>query len=165
MGDFQTFVVPYDFSDHSRAALRMAIDLAQRFQSDLHLVHVIQPPSLAYAAYGGPGIAAAPPASMRELREVAESALRDVAKEVEGEHARVRTHVVESPSIPEAIRELAEKVGADLIVMGTHGRTGLAHVFLGSVAERTLRRAPCAVLTVQAPAAAEPAAEPARVPA
>jgi universal stress protein A len=48
-----------------------------------------------------------------------------------------------------AICETAEKIGADLIVMGTHGRTGIAHVFLGSVAERTIRHAPCPVLTVR----------------
>ena len=156
--NFQTFVVPYDFSEHSRAALRMATDLAQRFESDLHLVHVIQSLSLAYAAYGGPGTAAAAPVAMLELREVAESALRGVAAEVENECASVQMHVVESAGIPDAICEVAAKVGADLIVMGTHGRTGLAHAFLGSVAERTLRRSPCAVLTVRAPAAAEPAA-------
>ena len=156
---FQTFVVPYDFSEHSRAALEMATDLAQRFESDLHLVHVIQPPSLAYAAYGGPGTPAPAPVGVLELREIAESALRDVAAEVEGQCARVHTHIVESASIPDAIREVAEKVSADLIVMGTHGRTGLAHVFLGSVAERTLRRSPCAVLTVQAPADGEPTSD------
>jgi universal stress protein A len=157
---FQTFVVPYDFSEHSRAALQMAIDLAQRFESDLHLVHVIQPPTLAYAAYGVPG-ATAPtplPVGMLELREIAESALSEVATSIEGECPRVKTHVVESASIPDAICDVAKKVSADLIVMGTHGRTGLAHAFLGSVAERTLRRAPCAVLTVQAPAGAEPTA-------
>ena len=155
---FQTFVVPYDFSEHSRAALQMASDLAQRFESDVHLVHVIQPLTLAYAAYGGPETTVAAPVGMLELREIAESALSEVAAQVEGACARVEMHVVESASIPDAICEVAGKVGADLIVMGTHGRTGLAHAFLGSVAERTLRRAPCAVLTVQAPAGAEPAA-------
>ena len=154
---FQTFVVPYDFSAHSREALRMATDLAQRFESEIHLVHVIQPPSLAYAAYGGPGTPApAPPFDTLELQRIAESALRDVAVEIEHDGSRVHMHVIESPGIPDAIHEVAAKVGADLIVMGTHGRTGLAHVFLGSVAERTLRRAPCAVLTVQAPPDDEP---------
>jgi universal stress protein A len=147
---FQTFVVPYDFSEHSRAALQTAVDFARRFESDLHLVHVIQPPALAYDAYGGPGTTAAAPVSLLELREAAETALREVAASVEGESRSLEMHVVESASIPDAIHEVAEKVGADLIVMGTHGRTGLAHVFLGSVAERTLRRSPCAVLTVQA---------------
>jgi universal stress protein A len=147
---FQTIVVPYDFSEHSRVALGMATELAQRFESDLHLLHVIQPPSLAYDAYGGVGTGAPAPVGILELREVAESAVRSLAAEVESKCKRVETHVVESASIPDAIHEMAEKVGADLIAMGTHGRTGIAHVFLGSVAERTLRRSPCAVLTVQA---------------
>jgi len=150
MAEFQTFVVPYDFSEHARAALQMACDLAKRFESSIHLLHVIQPPSLAYLAYGGAGTTVSEPVAMLELHQVAESALREVAAEAERVCADVEAHVVESPSIPDAIRELAEKVGADLIVMGTHGRTGLAHAFLGSVAERTLRRAPCAVLTVRA---------------
>ena len=157
MSNFQAFVVPYDFSDHARAALGMALDLAKRFESRIHLVHVIQPPVLSYLPYGDAAGAAAPVAIL-ELREIAESALRDVAASIEGECARVETHIVESPSIPDAIHELAEKLGADLIVMGTHGRTGLAHVFLGSVAERTLRKSPCAVLTVQARDASGPPA-------
>ena len=150
MSNFETFVVPYDFSSHSRAALAMAVDLAQRFASQLHLVHVIQPATLYYVPYGGPPTTAAGPAAILELREIAEKALREVAASVERECGRVETHVVESASIPDAIHEVAAKVAADLIVMGTHGRTGLAHVFLGSVAERMLRRAPCPVLTVQA---------------
>lgn len=59
------------------------------------------------------------------------------------------------------IGDSAEDLGADLIVMGTHGRTGLTHVFLGSVAERTLRSAPCPVLTVQSPEEREAAHGPA----
>jgi universal stress protein A len=158
--DFQTFVVPYDFSEHSRAALDTAVDLARRFSSELHLVHVIQPPALVFAAYAEPGVVAPPPVSLLELRETAEAALSEVAVEVEAERLRAHTHVVESPNVSEAIREVAEKVSADLVVMGTHGRTGLAHVFLGSVAERTLRRSPCPVLTVQAPPAPEADARP-----
>ncbi|MGH7337577.1 MAG: universal stress protein [Myxococcota bacterium] len=157
---FQTFVVPYDFSVHSREALHMATDLAQRFESEVHLVHVIQPPSLAYAAYAGPGaVVPAPPVDTLELRRIAESALSDVAVEIERDVARVHMHVIESASIPDAIHELAGKVQADLISMGTHGRTGLAHVFLGSVAERVIRRAPCPVLTVQAPPDDEPTSD------
>ena len=68
---------------------------------------------------------------------------------------KVEAHVVEAAGIAEAICDAAETFGADLIVMGTHGRTGLAHVFLGSAAERTLRQAPCPVLTVRAPAEEE----------
>jgi len=149
MSDYRTFVVPYDFSEHARAALHLATDLARRLESDLHLVHVIQPPSLALAAYGDYGAADSAPVDMLRLREIANTALSDVAAGIEHGPGKIETHVVESPSVVDAIRESAEKLAADLIVMGTHGRTGLAHVFLGSVAERTLRGAPCPVLTVR----------------
>lgn len=74
-----------------------------------------------------------------------------MAEGIEELPGKREAHVLEGTSPSERIRELASKLGSDLIVMGTHGRTGLAHVFLGSVAERTLRRAPCPVLCVQAP--------------
>ena len=152
MSEFATIAVPYDFSEHSSAALECAAGLARKFGSEIHLVHVIQPPAMAFAAYGAPGIPPADTVDMMQLREIATSALDDVARSLEGRCAGVQTHVVEGAGIAEAIREVAEKLSADLIAMGTHGRTGLAHAFLGSVAERTIRRAPCPVLTVQAPA-------------
>ena len=74
-----------------------------------------------------------------------------MASGVENPPGKVEAHVLEGSGIADMIIGAAEEHDADLIVMGTHGRTGLAHVFLGSVAERTLRRAPCPVLTVQAP--------------
>jgi nucleotide-binding universal stress UspA family protein len=151
MSDFRTFVVPYDFSEHARAALHVATDLARRLESDVHLVHVIQSPSLAYVAYGDYGTAVSAPVDMLELREIATNSLRDVAAGIDGGSGKIELHVVEGTSVVDAIRESAQQLDADLIVMGTHGRTGLAHVFIGSVAERTLRRAPCPVLTVRAP--------------
>lgn len=146
MSDYRTILVPYDFSAHSRVALAEASELATRLDAELHLVHVIQPPTFTY----GHGIygAAAPPVNMPELREAALRALREVAQGLPG---KAKTHVVEGSGIADMIHEAAKQVSADLIVMGTHGRTGLAHAFLGSVTERTLRRAPCPVLTVQAP--------------
>lgn len=151
MSDYRTFVVPYDFSAHSRAALFAATDLARRLNADLHLVHVVQPPAFAYG-YGAYGASAVPPpVDMPEVREGAEKALRDVAAGVENAPGKVEAHVFEGSGIAEVILQAAGDLDADLLVMGTHGRTGIAHAFLGSVAERTLRRAPCPVLTVQAP--------------
>ncbi|MGH0030275.1 MAG: universal stress protein [Myxococcota bacterium] len=150
MSDYEQIVVPYDFSAHSRAALATASDLARRLGAKLHLVHVILQPSFSYG-HGGYGAAAAPPPPvMPELREQAEASLRDVAAGVAGPLA-AEPHVLEGGDVTETLLLAAEKLGADLIVMGTHGRTGLAHVFLGSVTERMLRRAPCPVLGVQAP--------------
>lgn len=151
MSDYRTFVVAYDFSDHAQAALVAAVDLGRRLAADLHLVHVIRPLSYAYGlgAYGTGAVP--PPVDMAGVREGAVESLRRVIGGIENAPGKLEPHVVEGAAIADAIREAAERLNADLIVMGTHGRTGLAHVFLGSVAERTLRRAPCPVLTVQAP--------------
>ena len=150
MSDYRVLVVPYDFSDHARAALNEAAQLARRLGGDLHLVHVVQSPLYMYSfAYAGEAAAVIPPIDMTEIRDAAMKSLRDVIAglDVPG---KVEPHVLEGASVAETLRETAVDLGADLIVMGTHGRTGLAHAFLGSVAERTLRSAPCPVLTVQA---------------
>jgi universal stress protein A len=150
MADYRVLVVPYDFSDHARAALKEAAGLARRLGGDLHLVHVVQSPLYMYSfAYAGEAAAVIPPIDMTEIREAAMKSLRDVIAELDIP-GKVEPHVLEGASVAETLRETAVDLGADLIVMGTHGRTGLAHAFLGSVAERTLRSAPCPVLTVQA---------------
>ena len=148
MNNYRTIVVPYDFSDHARAALDTAVDLARRLESDLHLFHVVQLPVYTYPDFQG--AAAAPEPDLVDVRNAAMASLREIAASIEGAPGKVEAHVLEGATIVEMIRQFAEELDADLIVMGTHGRTGLAHVFLGSVAERTLRSAPCPVLTVQA---------------
>jgi nucleotide-binding universal stress UspA family protein len=151
MTEYRTLLVPYDFSPHARAALSTAIDLGQRLGADLHLLHVVQSPSHAYG-YGAYGASAVPPpVDMVAVREGAMQSLQAVADGIEALPKKPEPHVVEGTGTADMIREAAAELSADLIVMGTHGRTGLAHVFLGSVAERTLRCAPCPVLTVQAP--------------
>jgi nucleotide-binding universal stress UspA family protein len=146
--DFHRLLVPYDFSDHARAALGLARDLASRLGADLHLVHVINVlPYYSYPGYAGAAPVAVP--DLIELRDSVAKSLAEVAAEVSDPAGKVETHVVDGP-VADAICKCAEEIGAGLIVMGTHGRTGLAHVFLGSVAERTLRKAPCAVVTTRA---------------
>lgn len=145
---FRTLLLAHDFSPHAQAALEYAREVAALTGAKLHLVHSIVEPVIAYpAAVGG----IAPVASygadlMAETRRAAEVSLAGIAGSLDGE---CECHVV-SRAPATAICEAATKLGADLIVMGTHGRTGLAHVFLGSVAERTLRHAPCPVLVVPA---------------
>jgi universal stress protein A len=147
MTPYQRLVVPYDFSDHSKAALFTAVDLARHLKADCHLVHVVQP--YAYPGYGGMGMDFAPPVpDMFETQKFATEALEKVGESIENAPGRIACHVVEDANVASAICRMAEKLDAHLIVMGTHGRTGIAHVFLGSVAERTLRHAPCPVLTV-----------------
>lgn len=145
---YRVLLVPYDFSNHSRAALEAAIALARPLGADCHLLHVVQPYFTPYAAL--PGAVPPPPPNMLEVCERSMESLRHVASEFEQAPGEIVAHVVEEANVSAGVCQLAEKIDADLIVMGTHGRTGIAHVFLGSVAERTLRTAPCHVLTVRA---------------
>ena len=143
---FRTLLVPHDFSAPSRAAFALAESLARLAGGRLHLLHVVQAPALHALTHAGPLDLALPDVVVTGALLEAERLLLEVADE---SHAEVRMHVVEG--LPtEIICEMAERLPADLVVMGTHGRDGLAHLLLGSVAERTLRRAPCPVLTVRA---------------
>jgi len=149
---YETLLVPHDFSGHSDAALRLARDLAARLGARIHLLHVIRPFVVAYPTWTGAADAVAPEAFVA-MQRGAEQALRSEIEKTFPPGARVEAHVETGATIAGTIRDFAAKIGADLIVMGTHGRTGIAHVFLGSSTERTLRDAPCPVLTVRAPEA------------
>ncbi len=143
MSEFRSFVVPFDFSEHAEAALGVAKDLAGRLGAEIHLVHVITPPIYA-SAYG----AAVPPQiDMAPIRKSVMDSLSGLIDQASGA-VKMTPTVMEGMNIAVTIQEFAREREADMIVMGTHGRTGLAHVFLGSVAERTLRNAPCPVLSV-----------------
>ena len=85
---------------------------------------------------------------VKESREAAERQLDEYAERLRGQGVEAKTHLVEVPAAAAIVR-LAEELGADLIVMGTRGLTGLKHALLGSVAERTARTAPCSVLAVK----------------
>ena len=143
-------LVPHDFSEHSDAALAHADGLARLSRASLHLLHVIQPPPLHAVTPAGPVQIAMPVEVTDAARIEARELLRRIAR---SSRADAQVHVEEgSPTA--VICRFAERHRTDLIVMGTHGRAGLAHLLLGSVAERVLRRAPCPVLTVRAQLAA-----------
>jgi nucleotide-binding universal stress UspA family protein len=156
MNEFRTLMVPYDFSEHARAALDTALDLGKRLGArELHLVHVISTPAYAYAGYAShAGAAVPPPFDLKRVRESALASLEDAREVVlalrPDRSVSIETDVIEGASIDRSLCDAARRLSADLIVMGTHGRTGLAQVFLGSVAARTLRSAPCPVLSVRA---------------
>lgn len=134
-----------DFSEPSRAALRMACDLAQRFDAKLLLLHVYQVP-----AYPLPdGVILPSPVTVSELFNQVDRALDRWKSEAATLGARnVEAEAIEGP----AWRGIVAHAGRgkfDLVVIGTHGHTGLKHLLLGSVAERVVRHAPCPVLTVR----------------
>lgn len=136
----RTIVCPTDFSDRAAPALELATALARDYSAKLVLVHVTTPP---VQAVGGGVLVGVP------VDSSAEAAHLDTVR-VADRRVEVRRLTVVGHPATEIVR-LAQEEGADLIVMGTHGRGGLARVLVGSVAEAVLRHAPCPVLTVRAP--------------
>lgn len=147
--EFRRLLVPVDFSDPSQWALEAACDLARLSGGTLELLHVcpVDPRvyPLGWILTDG---------AERDIRTAAEKALEPWREGVAQRGLEVRATVLLGIA-SEVISEVARQREVDLIVMGTRGRTGLEHVMLGSVAERTLRLAPCPVLTVRAPAPTE----------
>ncbi len=140
--EIKTIVFATDFSAVSQEALQTALSLARETGAELHLFHVIEP-------VGGAGddlfpavdlVEAGYKQSRRQLRELVP---REDAAELHIESAC-------STGTPSAeIAAYARHVGADMIVVGTHGRKGLSRVLMGSTAEKLLRKAPCKVLVVK----------------
>lgn len=140
---------PTDFSELSLVALRYAVSLAETFQSELHLIHVVDEAYQYWTMMGPETTPVGPPPdemlklSENELAKFAASHLAKFQFQIVREVAMGRPYL-------EIIRYAGEK-GIDLIVLGTQGRGGLRHALLGSVAERVVRKAPCPVLTIREP--------------
>jgi nucleotide-binding universal stress UspA family protein len=147
--EWKKILCPIDFSDASRAALETAADLARRFGATLTLFHAYPVPG--YTFPDGSFVA-----SSKMLDELAEQARRHL-EEWRGVAASLGQPGAEAvTAVGEPAHEIvtwAKEHAADLVVLGTHGRTGLTHALMGSVAERVVRRAPCPVLTVRPPKA------------
>jgi len=143
---FETILVPLDFSPSADHALDIAIELAGPLGvRRIHLLHVHHPPPMPTPLPGsGPSYVEVE----GRLLEEAALALATRAERVKAASLEVEVSV-ESGAPAEVVCAEAEKRGADLIVMGSRGRSSLAHVLLGSVAERTVARAPCPVLTLR----------------
>jgi nucleotide-binding universal stress UspA family protein len=137
-------LVPTDFSDCSKKALQYALVLAKRHEAAITLLYVVPAPNYASAEFG-PIDYASLESEMRTSGDKQLSALSvdELRGEVSGDTV-VRTG---APAVE--IIDVAEGLPADLIVISTHGHTGLKHVFLGSVAEHVVRHAPCPVLVVR----------------
>ena len=149
MKPFRKILVPVDFSEHSGRALRAAVMLAGTYQAPLTIVHVSEPLALAvpqgYAMIGEAQLQRLFDELLLRLGQQKELALAEGGGELP-----VATQLLHGFAAGE-ICNFAEQGGIDLIVMGTHGRRGLSHALMGSVAERVVRMAPCAVMTVRAP--------------
>ena len=143
MASWTKICCPIDFSETSRVALEEASELARRYQGELALLHVFEPP------VATSDLMVAPPGMFEQTAKDLERKLELWKGEAEQRGAKaVRALVVTGAAATETVR-FAREGGYDLVVMGTHGRRGLRHLVLGSVAERVVREAPCAVLVVR----------------
>ena len=143
MARFRTILHPTDFSPGSAAAFAAACDLARDYDARLVVLHAFGPA----VPIGTEGVIVS--SDLDELRAIARKELDAVRPT--NSTVRVERVVREGPST-QAILDAAKEFDANLIVMGTHGRTGFQRLVLGSVTEEVLRQAPCPVLTVKAPA-------------
>jgi nucleotide-binding universal stress UspA family protein len=146
--EIKSILLPTDFSDYSKYALDYAVSFATQYKAKLYVLHVLlSPHALA-------GFEAAPFVSFErlytEMKKSADEAMNrfisdDVRKEVP-----VETAIVQGAPFIEIIK-FARAKDVDLIVIATHGRTGLSHVLFGSVAEKVIRKSPCPVLSIRHP--------------
>jgi len=145
-------LVPVDFSPYSEAALLWAAQTAQSLERTLLVLHVVHDPGSAPGSY----VPLGENAHVRRIEEVAAKMLDEFVERVRSGHPELQalegvetTLVVGLP--PNRILEVAEQRGASLIVMGSQGLSGLAHLFLGSKAERVVQLSPIPVTIVKAP--------------
>jgi|SRR5215470_6781521 len=141
-------LVPVDFSAQADAAFEYALDLARKLDAQLTLLHVFQVPAFAFPD-------ASVPLPAQTLIEVQNASRAQLVKlEARAREGRVAASSLLREGAPfvEIVRA-ARSESADLIIMGTHGRTGLRHALMGSTAEKVVRKAPCAVLVVRPPGA------------
>jgi nucleotide-binding universal stress UspA family protein len=141
-------LVATDFSEPSTVALDYGRELARMYGAKLHVLHVVEDLRWRYATDMAPTALV----GIQEDVEASAASRLDTLLTDE-DRSQLRAHAVALTAIApsEAIVQYAKGEGVDVIVMGTHGRNGLAHLFMGSVAERVVRLAPCPVLTVHHP--------------
>ena len=144
----KNILVPTDFSETSRVALTYARELAERFQSAVHLLHIIPEVNLGLEAMDVPNVL--PEDRQEQWANAAEDQLRNLLPDAERARLRVRREVRRGHPFVEIVR-YAKRRNIDVIVMGTHGRGAIEHMLLGSVAENVVRQATCPVLTVRDP--------------
>lgn len=139
-------LVPTDFSTTSDIAVGYGMDLAKRYGATVHLLHVVEDTYLAHAFPDG--YSAELPGIHARLVAEAEQRLNETSTRCRAASVVVTLQIADGRPA-RMIVETAKAMGSDLIVMGTHGRSGVAHFVMGSVAEHVVRTAPCPVFTVR----------------
>lgn len=139
-------LVPIDFSDYSKKALQYAFNLAQQFSAQILLIYVIEP--VIYPADFSMGQVALPSVDI-EMNTRAKEELENLAtREISG--LDVKTIIKTGKPFVEIVETAAEE-DIDLIIIASHGHTGVEHLLFGSTAEKVVRKAPCPVLTLREP--------------
>ena len=137
-------LVATDFSEPSAVALAYGRDFARSYGAQLHVLHVVEDVVMRYT----PEVGFALPQLQQDLEQAARREFEKLITEDDRRTLDVVTMVQTSLNIAEAIARYAEEQKIDMIITGTHGRGGVKHFLIGSVAERVVRTAPCPVLTV-----------------
>ncbi len=140
----QKLLVATDFSEHARVAEDAALALAARFGAELHWVHALEVPLPIFEPYA----VAVPEITLGAARKAAQERLAEAAARAEAQGVHGTIHLGEVPAAY-AVADRAQELQADLVVIGTHGHRGIRRMLLGSVAENTVKLAPCSVLTVK----------------
>jgi nucleotide-binding universal stress UspA family protein len=142
MIQFERILFPTDFSDSAENASQYVISLAKKYGSKIHVLHVVEP--FTYTSDFGIDYSA----QYREMEVTAKRLIGEIIASLKKSSLDAEGAVLSGEPFVEIIR-YARQENADLIVMATHGRTGIEHVLLGSVAEKVVRKSPCPVLTVK----------------
>ena len=143
MKPFEKILTAIDFSESSDFAFEYALTLARQFQAELTVMHVINEPGFYVPHISFEQLE-------KEIEEGAEKMMEKFCQTKMGGFTTYTTIVVAGIPYEEILRK-AEETGASLIVLGTHGRTGIDHLIFGSTAERVVRSAACPVLTIRLP--------------
>ena len=140
-------LVPIDFSDYSKNSLRYAVNFAKQFNAEIYLIYVLEPviypPDFSMGQIAIPSINA-------EWDERAREELENLAKTEIPEGVNVKTILKNGKPFLEII-DTASEENIDLIIIATHGHSGVEHILFGSTAEKVVRKAPCPVLTLREP--------------
>jgi len=147
MYEFKKILVPLDFSDYSKKALTFAVDFAMRFNSQITLLYVLEP--MIYPADLALG-QITPLGMDHENLQFAEKELQKIQQTLIA--GKIESEIIVAAGKPFfEINRTAQEINADLIIIATHGHTGVEHILFGSTAEKVVRKAPCPVLTLREP--------------
>lgn len=142
MIEFGKILFPTDFSESAENAARYAISLAKKYGGKLYIVHIVEP--FTYTTDFGLDYSV----QYKEMEATARRLLDEFVTSIQRNNLNAEGVLLSGEPFVEIIK-YAKREQVDLIVMGTHGRTGLEHMLLGSVAEKVVRKSPCPVLTVK----------------